>query len=203
MARLSIDEIISLRTRAVSGDARAYNRLRLENEVLAKRANTRLSALEKAGRAYYAYERAVGYTTTEYGRKRFTVSQKLLGDPQALSKNIMELRTFLGAETSTISGQKRVIQKRIKTFKELGIELPQGREDDFLRWLGNSSLQDALSTVGHGTITSGELVEILVGSYDAIRVNRQVRVKVEKMLDQFVNNEIAYDEVTDYIKTLR
>ena len=46
---LSINEITALRRAASNGDTEAYKTLLAENERLAKRANTRMVALEKAG----------------------------------------------------------------------------------------------------------------------------------------------------------
>lgn len=197
---LSINEIHALRRSASKGDTEAYKTLLAENARLAKRANTRMAALEKAGLAYYAYERAAGYLASEYDSKRFTTSAKKLADPYDLAQNILEERTFLRAETSTISGQKRVRAARVKAFKDIGIELPQGREDDFLRFLGSDTVRQALNTVGRKTVLSSELIEALAGAYDTAAEKKGVKRYIETLLNKLVSGEITYNEVTDYLE---
>ena len=197
---LSINEIHALRRAASKGDTEAYKTLLAENARLAKRANTRMAALEKAGMAYYAYERAAGYLASECDSKRFTTSKKKLVDPYDLAQNILEERTFLRAETSTIRGQKRVRAARVKAFKDIGIELPQGREDNFLRFLGSDAVRQALNTVGRKTALSAELVELLAGAYDTAAEKKGVKRYIETLLNKFANGEIIYNEVTDYLE---
>lgn len=197
---LSINEITALRRAASKGDAEAYKTLLAENARLAKRANTRMAALEKAGLAYYAYERAAGYLASEYGSNRFTTSKKKLADPYDLAQNILEERTFLRAETSTISGQKRVRAARMQSFADIGITLPRGREDDFLRFLGSDTVQAALNTVGRKSAISGELVEKLAGAYDSAAEKAGVKRYIVNLLNKFASGDIAYNEVTDYLE---
>lgn len=200
---LNINEIHALRRAASKGDAEAYKTLLAENARLAKRANTRMVALEKAGMAYYAYERAAGYLASEYGSNRFTTSKKKLADPYDLAQNILEERTFLRAETSTIRGQKRVKSARVQAFNDIGIELPQGRENDFLRFLGSDTVRQALNTVGRKTAISNELVEALAGAYDAAAEKKGVKRYIETLLNKLVSGDITYNEVTDYLERKR
>lgn len=197
---LSVNEITALRRAASKGDTEAYKTLLAENARLAKRANTRMAALEKAGLAYYAYERAAGYLASEYASNRFTTSKKKLADPYDLAQNILEERTFLRAETSTISGQRAVKEKRLEAFKELKIELPAGREDDFLRFLGKSSIRDAFEVVGHKTTVSGELFDRLAGAYDAAGDKVGVRRYIVSLINKFLAGKKSYNEVTDYLE---
>lgn len=87
-----------------AGDIEA---LRAQNEILAKRANTRLSALEKAGLDdTAAYNRAGKFFDDQgYSSDRFSRSKKM--DIDDLYNQIKEESNFLRWQTSTISGETK------------------------------------------------------------------------------------------------
>lgn len=95
--------------------------LQRELITLSKRANVRLAALERAGRARWAYERATLFTQSTTGRNRFF--QGKITDKKALRAQFEEVTRFLESRSSTISGQKAIVNERVKRFVELlGLE---------------------------------------------------------------------------------
>lgn len=122
---MSLDELNSIRLR--------YARI----------ANERLRALEKAGRAYWAYDVAVSYTQRSRGRNRFNQKKTWSGTKEGLLHEVEELQSFLNMNTSTISGSKRVEQKIVNTFQQnRGIDIDRiGRADffNFLTFLNTKS----------------------------------------------------------------
>lgn len=101
------------------------NRTQLAKEV--KRANTRLVALEKKGladtsRAYqYVFsEMANRYSLTSVsksGHLKFNTALKKLSDSDLKTLH-SEVKNFLSAQTSTVTGAKRAQKKRIDNFKK-------------------------------------------------------------------------------------
>lgn len=89
-----------------SGD---FERLRQYNETLAKRANERLSSLEKAGMDNTgAYERAVDWIQNESDTSsgnRFSRSKKM--DIDEVYNQIIQESDFLRRQTSTVAGEKK------------------------------------------------------------------------------------------------
>ena len=97
-----------------AGDIEA---LRLQNEVLAKRANTRLSALEKAGLdTTAAYKRAIKSVQNLDVSKsdRFSRSKKL--DIDDLYSQVKDEANFLRWQTSTVSGE---VKRRKQIWESL------------------------------------------------------------------------------------
>lgn len=190
---MNIDEdaIRWLEKRAMKGDDTAYRELLNMNAKYAKRANTRLSALEDKHMDFYAYDRAFGYTATTYNKNRFTTSKKLLEDAHGVSQNLREIRRFLNSESSTIGGQKKIQRKRVEAFKQQGFEIPKGKETDFLRFLGSESVQGIIEVIGH----SEKIVDAISGQ---LKQGRSID-SLQRDFDYYLSGNIKYDELMDRI----
>lgn len=88
---------------------------------LAKRANTRLRALEKAkskvtGESFTfgAYEHFAA-KVLKMDRPRWSESRKAK-DVNVMRKEITQIQTFLRAQSSTVSGSREIERRRIETF---------------------------------------------------------------------------------------
>ena len=122
---------------------------------LAKRANTRISTLEKAG---YTNEYALGKAklyNEKQGRKNFYRGSKFdsIADLKALAMNVTY---FLNAESSTLKGIKAINQRRYDTFaKNHGLiriiqtktgqtreEVIQEHKDAFYEFLKSNQFKD-------------------------------------------------------------
>lgn len=86
-------------------------------------ANERLRALERAGVDKGAYRLAQSYLSI-YKRNRFAEGDKILRNmPMGRMRSMyVELRTFLSAESSTISGLARIRNTRYRTALEKGFK---------------------------------------------------------------------------------
>ena len=118
-----------------------YTRSELEQirRKLSKRANQRLRELEKAGRAYYAYDSAINFTQRTRGRKRFNESSKSDKSDMSLKEEIDTVIHFLNSKTSTLRGHKEVDKRIIQTFRNKGLTISDPQS--FLDFLSSSTFQ--------------------------------------------------------------
>lgn len=118
---------------------------------LAKRANTRLLALERAGRDYWAYDIAQQYLNAR-NRRRFS-ERAFKGSERNAVRELEEIISFLNSASSTITGSKAIENKIKSTFAEKGVNVSDlGSRDffDFLDWYnsdkrGRSKIQSAIA----------------------------------------------------------
>lgn len=122
MARAKIPTVQEINNLYNSGDIEA---LRQINETLAKRANQRLSEMDKRGMETAAYTRAKGFIEEfkELGNGRNFSRRKTL-DIDDLVMNIKEESNFLRSQTSTVSGE---MKRREKIFNALTKKDKNGR----------------------------------------------------------------------------
>lgn len=195
---ISETELRKLVKKAKKGDNDARDAIVAQNKKMAKRSNTRIDALEKANLDYYAYDKATGYTLNAYNSRRFSTSKKKLADIEDFANNIRYAQEFLSKETSTIKGQKKVIQKRLDTFDKMGITFRDNdKKEDFLRFLGEEDIAKLIKT--RNKYDSDQLVELIKGAYTD---NRSVE-KMRKIADDFNNEKLAYDELLDELEKMR
>lgn len=102
----------------------------------ARIANERLRALEKAGRAYWAYDVAVSYTQRSRGGTRFSQKKAWSGTKEGLLHEVEEMQSFLNMKTSTLTGSKAVEQRIVNTFQQShGIDIDRIGRSDFFNFL--------------------------------------------------------------------
>lgn len=125
-----------------------------EYEKMARRANARLRRLEKAGRAFWAYDSATVYTQKAYGKNRFPQSPRSMSE-RAQRRNLREIQKFLGLRTSTVSGSRSVENQIIDTFRsgKHDFEIVDRRE--FFNFLSSSIFKD----ISNRTMDSERLIE--------------------------------------------
>lgn len=110
------------------------------NQRLAVLSNRRIRELDKEGIDYYAYEIAQKYNLGE-GRKDATYYRGSKLDDRQLDKQIKNEIRFMNAQTSTIKGLEEVYNKRINTFRNNGINIPTGKEQEFLDFLSSKQFE--------------------------------------------------------------
>lgn len=110
-------------------------------------ANERLRALEKSGETGGAYKMAKTYLSL-YGRSRFPEGNKILKNMRygQLQATYRELREFLSAESSTISGIGRIRKSRYDTAVQRGFS---GTEEEW-----NTAVVKYFSEVKEGLFSS-------------------------------------------------
>lgn len=147
--------VINLRKNYSDAELAELNKLRRK---LAKRANSRLLALERAGIEYGAYAQAAAYLSqiVEPGRKlRFSERPKLpLKD---LRQQLYEMERFLNAQTSTVGGVRKYQTKIYATAAaRYNFDTGAVTEADYLAFVSSQSFQVSKK---QGYISSEELVE--------------------------------------------
>lgn len=161
---------------------------------LAKRANTRLRALEKAtskvtGETYTfgAYEHFAA-KVLKMDRPRWSESKKPK-DINVMRKEITQLQTFLKAPSSTVSGSREIERRRIETFEsgEWGRKSfdADGKEIQRKR----KSIKAASNKEFYDFLNSGLLTEKLNPYFSS-----------ERMVDLYeraYENGLSHDEITD------
>ena len=138
---VSAQYVRTLRAKAKLGDASAYDELVKRNKALARKANSALSKLEKSGFTRYAYDRAVSYTQSEYGMSRFTTSKNKLKDAADLQINIQEMSKFLTSKSSTTEGNIEIDRSIVNAFRNKGVVIPKGMENDFLDFIASDDFE--------------------------------------------------------------
>lgn len=147
--------VINLRKNYSEAELSELNKLRRK---LAKRANSRLLALERAGIEYGAYAQAAAYLSQviEPGRKlRFSERPKL--PLKELRQQLYEMERFLNAQTSTVGGVRKY-QSQVYATAAARYNFDTGTitEADYLAFVSSQAFQIAKK---QGYISSEELVE--------------------------------------------
>lgn len=179
---------LTLRAKAKLGDKDALEELVERNKALAKRANSALARLEKAGFTRYAYDRAISYTESEFGMNRFTASRQKLPWIEDLQINIQEMSTFLSSKSSTISGNKAIDKSIVDAFKEKGVNIPKGQENEFIDLISS----DDFETLKKTYVDSGTII------MDMVRLTNDSDYKVsisdiQNAFSKVVDNQLTYD----------
>lgn len=185
---ITAQHALTLRAKAKLGDSNALNELIERNKALAKRANNALSRLEKAGFTRYSYDRAISYTESEYGMRRFSTSRQKLPWIEDLQINIQEMSKFLLSKSSTISGNKAIDKSIIQAFKNKGVNIPKGQENEFIDLIAS----DDFETLKKTYVDSGTII------MDMVRLTNDADYKVsiadiQKAFSKVVNNSATYD----------
>ena len=118
-------------------------------------ANERLRALERAGETGGAYKMAKTYLSL-YGRSRFPEGNKILKNMRygQLQATYRELREFLSAESSTVSGIGRIRKSRYDTAVQRGFS---GTEEEW-----NTAVVKYFAEVKEGLFSSDMVYNALV-----------------------------------------
>lgn len=168
-------------------------------QALAKAANKRLRALEKAHytRGNIAYQKAMN-ELKQMDKKAFYTGKKYESEI-LLDLNIATVATFLNAKGSTKEGGKKAKdahEKRIKTFtNKHGIDLStQEKQDQFFDFLNSQRFKDMSKTMDssqvmldfENAIFLGVNEDNLYKQYDAyINENKPIDIKMRKRRNQY------------------
>lgn len=111
-------------------------------QVLARRANQRLRALERAGYNTAAYRLATFDTQDFNNSNRYSTRVRGRTD-EDLQKEYDSIVKFLGWKTSTVSGEKKRRENIINAFEDKGITITNPQE--FLDFLASEIGQDMMA----------------------------------------------------------
>ena len=115
---LSINDIRASAWNASHGNPVSYKFLQEQNRRLAKLANSRLRALEKAGYDMFAYDRAITYLKNA-NRTHFLTKLAPYEDYKGMVKQLSELVTFINSPTSTVAKARETMRKKVGKISEL------------------------------------------------------------------------------------
>lgn len=193
MAKIpTIQEITNLITKAKAGDTSALNELGELNNKLSKRANQRMSEIEKQRDIAHtdAYDRAQGFlsdvsdtsTRNKSGKMRFSQSRKLSLDD--LEENLDNVSQFLRNETSKVSKERyRRARESYETLKERGYidELSAKDEKKYFRFLSTEAWEEIKKKIGSGfiqeardAIAQGVRVGDLINLYNEYKTREDI-----------------------------
>lgn len=155
-----------------------YNDLLSYRRTIAKRANTRLRALENAkskitGRnfTYGAYERYAS-NVLNMDRPRFSESKYFQGNLSELRREIANIERFLDAESSTISGNRNIENARVNTFEsKFGISKDIARSADFYEFLNSGILDNKL----YSKFSSNTIVKLYKSAREKGRSSEEIK----------------------------
>lgn len=154
----------------------------------AKRANNQLKQLEKAHIDKFAYEVA-GQYNKETGRpkNRFYTGGKFKNDKD-LNIHIQNIFNFLGSETATARGYVDVIQRKLNTFRNNGLDISSKDEQKFLDFISSKQFE-ALKKYAD----SDQILETFV---DARNKNIDME-KIQQEFEDYKNTNMTFDEVQE------
>lgn len=172
-------------------------------QALAKAANKRLRALEKAHytRGNTAYKKAMN-ELKQMDKKAFYTGSKYESEI-LLDLNIATVATFLNAKGSTKEGAKKAKEaheKRIKTFtNKHGIDLStEEKQDQFFDFLNSQRFKDMSKTMDSNQVMLDFENAIFLGvnennlykQYDAyLQENKPIDIKMRKRRNQYEKKE--------------
>lgn len=144
-----------------------------------KLANKRLKELEKNGLNGQAYGYAEYYNSAMKRKKnRFYTGEKLYKSKADVINHIEELQHFLGAKTSTVEGYRNTQEKRINKFREHGVNIPKGAEDEFNQFLETSQFNALKSR-----LDSNQIIDIYVTAKSKNKTLKQINKEFKKFLE--------------------
>ena len=185
---ISAQYALTLRAKAKLGDHGALDELVGRNKALAKRANTALSRLEKAGFTRYAYDRAISYTESEFGMNRFTTSSEKLPWIEDLQINIQEMSKFLSSKSATVSGNRQIDKSIVDAFRAKGVNIPHGQENEFIDLIASDDFETLKKTyVDSGTIIM-DMIKLTNDSDYKVSIS-----DIQNAFADVVNNSKTYD----------
>lgn len=149
-----------------------------------KLANKRLKELEENGFNGQAYGYAEYYNSAMKRKKnRFYTGEKLYKSKADVINHIEELQHFLGAKTSTVEGYRNTQEKRINKFREHGVDIPKGAEDEFNQFLETSQFNALKSQ-----LDSNQIIDIYVTAKNKNKTLTQINNEFKKFLEDTEDN---------------
>lgn len=200
MAKIpTFQQIETLVKNARAGDVSALETLSDLNNKFAKRANQRMTEIERAKGISHtdAYDRAQYYlenvadtaTRNKQGNMRFSQSKKL--DINEIEENLDKVTQFLRDDTSKVSAVKyRRAEESFETLSEHGFidDLSASNKKKFFRFLKTDAWEDIKKHIGSGFIKDAS---------DAISRGVRVGDLVNLYNDYKSRNDVDIFDLTD------
>ena len=111
-------------------------------------------------------------------KNRFYTGEKLYKSKADVINHIEELQHFLGAKTSTVEGYRNTQEKRINKFREHGVDIPKGAEDEFNQFLETSQFNALKSQ-----LDSNQIIDIYVSAKKKNKTVEEINKEFKKFLE--------------------
>lgn len=189
---LSINDIHVLAWNASQGNEMSYTILKEQNRKLAKIANVRMKALEKAGYDMMAYDRAHTYLELQ-GLKQFSTKLASPSDYKGMVKQLQELTTFINLESSTVAGAKKALNKKLQTISDFtGKTYSEEQKLALGRLLSNDSITTLLRDVRGD---SGEVIDAL----EELSLTDVDTQAINEVIDKYLAGYDPFGDSFDYL----
>lgn len=206
---LTINEIRAAAWNASMGSTESYKFLVQQNRKLAKLANSRLRALEKAGFDMFAYDRAITYLKNN-NLRRFSSKLAPMGYYKEIVNQLSELITFINAKTSTVAGARKTLDDKVNMLSEqTGTVYTPEQRIKIGKLLGTDSISTLLREVRGN---SQEVIEIIEELAMSSSTAEQISSIIDKHLagynpfsdSPFFDNldYLTYDDMMDELRDL-
>lgn len=110
------DDLLKLYKESRRGNAQSEKGFRELYRKIATEANKRMASLERAGRDYFAYDRAASVAQKSSGKNRFRVVKSQSIDE--VYQYAMSAAKFLTQKTSLVSGHREIEKSRYEALKK-------------------------------------------------------------------------------------
>jgi hypothetical protein len=197
--------------------------LKAYNRQLAEENNWRLAQLRRSKMTNFAFEKAQAFIKSQYGARAANYKADLGEDYEAMRRQILSMQRFESYQTSTKQGYKEILHTRVETARKNWFsdnpKMSDAQIEEFLRFIGNKSVQDVLITYGrkgsNAQYTSEELVEDIIEEWDVssnaildkLKDVIDTYMSAEEMAQQGIVNEFTeeyrYDDLEKYLKVGR
>lgn len=194
--------------------------LKAYNRQLAEENNWRLNQLRRSKMTNFAFEKAQAFIKSQYGARAANYKVDLGEDYEAMRRQILSMQRFASYQTSTKEGYKEILHNRVDTARRNWFsdrpEMTDSQIEDFLRFVGNKSVQDLLISYGRkgsdAQYTSEEIIEDIIEEWDV--GEDSVLAKLKDVIDTYMSaeemaqqgivneftNEYTYDKLEKYLK---
>lgn len=189
---LSINDIRGLAWNAVQGSEQSYEILESQYRKLSKIANNRLRLLEKAELDMFAYDRVITYLENQ-GDSRFSQEFASSNDFKAMVDQMSELVAFINSKTSTVTGARKALKKKLDTIAEFtGKTYTKEQRQNLGRLLGTDSVSTLLRDIRGN---SGEVIEAL----EDIALTSADSKAVTEIIDRYLLGWQPWDNTLDFL----
>lgn len=128
----------------------SYQEKLYASKYIAQASNKRLAELEKNDINQYAYELAKHYNEKLQKRDKNRYYRGLnFKNEEALNAHLEEMILFYNAKTSTVAGYQDSVVRRLDTFREKGVNIPNNKESekDFFDFMSSEEYKNYIKNL--------------------------------------------------------
>lgn len=193
---LSINDIRGLAWNSVQGSSQSYEILESQYLKLAKLANSRMRVLRKEHLDMFAYDRAITYLEN-HDWKKFPMKFADPTDFRAMVDQMSELTSFINSKTSTVSGARDALNKKLDKIAEFtGKEYTNKQRENLGRLLGTDSVSTLLRDI------RGDSAEVIDALEDLSLVGAD-KNRILEIVDRYLQGWMPWDNTASWLTKSR